>query len=217
MGTVSLFLLAAGLGFLTAIPVGGSQIEIAKRAIHGHLLSAEMVVIGSVSSDIIYGIISLYGLAPFLRIRWVMAAFNAAGAVVLWGLSYFTIKQSRKTPNPDLESMSLRHRRKAYLTGFSLAVTNPQMILVWLYGAVLAHHLGLANPIPPAMKAVFIAGGAIGLGGYLTVLALLMHRFKHFIPVHAMGRIYFWLGIVLAVLSLFFVFNAVRYFSGAAG
>ena len=43
-----------------------------------------------------------------------------------------------------------------------------------------------------------------------------MHRFKHFIPVQAMSRVYFWLGIVLAVLSFFFVYNAARYFGAAA-
>lgn len=216
MGTLSLFLLAVSLGFLTAVPVGGSQIEVAKRAIHGHLRSAGMVVLGSVSSDVLYGVISLYGLAPFLKIRWVMAAFNAVGAVVLWGLAYVTLKQSRKSRPPDLESLSLRRGRRAYLTGFSLAVTNPQMILTWLYGVVLAKHLGLANPFTNDLKAVFIAGGAIGLGAYLTMLGFVMHRLKHFFPVQALEKAYFWLGIVLIFLSLFFVYNAVRYFSGAA-
>ncbi|MCX6559546.1 MAG: LysE family transporter [Candidatus Aminicenantes bacterium] len=213
MRMVFLFILAIGLGFLTAIPVGGSQIEVAKRAILGHLRSAGMVILGSVSSDVMYGAISLYGLAPFLQVRWVMAAFNAVGAVVLWGLAFVTLRQSRKPPQLELEHALLRRRRRAYFTGFLLAVTNPQMILTWLYGVVLAKHLGLANPLTGASKAVFIAGGAIGLGGYLTVLALGMLRFKHFIPIRALGKIYYWLGLALVLLSFFFVFNAIRYFA----
>ncbi len=215
MGTLFLFLLAMSLGFLTAIPVGGSQIEVAKRAIHGHLRSAGLVILGSVSSDVMYGVISLYGLAPFLKIRWVMAAFNAVGAIVLWVLAYVTLKQSRKSQQPDIKSSSLGRGRRAYLTGFSLAVTNPQMILTWLYGVVLAKHLGLVTPFTNGLKAVFIAGGAIGLGAYLIILGFVLHRLKHFIPVRALEKIYFWLGIVLIFLSFFFVYNAVRYFSSA--
>jgi len=215
MGTLFLFLLAMSLGFLTAIPVGGSQIEVAKRAIHSHLRSAGLVILGSVSSDVMYGVISLYGLAPFLKIRWVMAAFNAVGAIVLWVLAYVTLKQSRKSQQPDIKSSSLGRGRRAYLTGFSLAVTNPQMILTWLYGVVLAKHLGLVTPFTNGLKAVFIAGGAIGLGAYLIILGFVLHRLKHFIPVRALEKIYFWLGIVLIFLSFFFVYNAVRYFSSA--
>jgi len=57
MKNLYLFLLAVGLGFVTAIPVGGS-----------------------VSSDIMYGVIALFGVAPFLESPWVMAVFSAVGA-----------------------------------------------------------------------------------------------------------------------------------------
>lgn len=67
MDRMLLFLLAYGLGFVAAIPVGGSQIEMAKRATGGHLRSAVMVVVGSVSSDILYGIVALFGVAPFME------------------------------------------------------------------------------------------------------------------------------------------------------
>ena len=195
MRSLYLFLLAVGMGFVTAIPVGGSQIEAAKRAIHGHLGAAWMVVLGSVSSDIMYGVIALFGVAPFLDIPWVMAAFSAVGAVVLWILAYLTIRESKKPHHLRLNMNSLKSRRWAYVTGFSLAVTNPPMILTWLYGVALAKHLGLATPFTTQAKAIFIAGGALGLGAYLTVLSLVMYRIKHFIPLKAIGRVYYWLGI----------------------
>lgn len=212
MNRLYLFLLAVGLGFITAIPVGGSQIEAAKRAIHGHLWAAWMVVLGSVSSDIMYGVIALFGIAPFLEIPWVTAVFSAVGAVVLWVLAYLTIKESQKPHHLRLDLDSLRSKRWAYLTGFFLAATNPAMILTWLYGATLAKHLGLATPFTSGLKVIFIAGGALGLGGYLASLSAVMHRIKHFIPMKAIGRVYYWLGIALSLLSLFFVYSLLRYF-----
>ena len=212
MNRLYLFLLAVGLGFITAIPVGGSQIEAAKRAIHGHLWAAWMVVLGSVSSDIMYGVIALFGIAPFLEIPWVTAVFSAVGAVVLWVLAYLTIKESKKPHHLRLDLDSLKSKRWAYLTGFFLAATNPPMILTWLYGATLAKHLGLAAPFTSGLKVIFIAGGALGLGGYLASLSAVMHRIKHFIPMKAIGRVYYWLGIALSLLSLFFVYGFLRYF-----
>ena len=212
MNRLYLFLLAIGLGFISAIPVGGSQIEAAKRAIHGHLWAAWMVVLGSVSSDIMYGVIALFGIAPFLEIPWVTAVFSAVGAVVLWVLAYLTIKQSRRPHHLRLDLDSLKSKRWGYLTGFFLAATNPPMILTWLYGATLAKHLGLATPFTSGLKVIFVAGGALGLGGYLAALSAVMHRIKHFIPMKAIGRIYYWLGLALALLSLFFVYSFLRYF-----
>lgn len=206
-----LFSLAVGLGFITAIPVGGSQIEAAKRAIHGHLLAAWMVVLGSVSSDIMYGAIALFGLAPFFDIPWVIAAFSAVGAVVLWILAYITLKESKKPHDLRLNLNSLKSKHWAYLTGFSLAVSNPPMILTWLYGAALAKHLGLADPFTASLKVIFIAGGALGLGGYLGSLSAVMYRVKHFISMKAVAKVYYWLGIALFLLSFFFVYNFMRY------
>ena len=210
MNRLYLFLLAAGLGFLTAIPVGGSQIEAAKRAIHGHLGAAWMVVLGSVSSDIMYGAVALFGVAPFLEVPWIMAAFSAVGAVVLWVLATITLKESRKPHSLRLELNSLKGKRRAYATGFTLAVTNPPMILTWLYGVTLAKNLGLASPFPAPSKAIFIAGGALGLGSYLALLSLVMYRIKHFIPLKVIGKVYYWLGIALFLLSFFFVVGVIE-------
>ena len=212
MDHVSLFLLAFGLGFVAAIPVGGSQIEMAKRAITGNLRAAGMVVLGSVSSDIVYGGVALFGVAPIMESPWVLASFNAVGAVLLWGLAFLTLRESRRPHELHLANSSLSSGRRAYVTGFSLAFSNPQMMLSWLLGVALAKRLGIASPFPQGARALFIAGGALGLGSYLGFLGLLMYRVKHFIPLKALGRVYFWLGIMLLVLSLYFVYGAARYF-----
>jgi len=211
MNRLYLFLIAFALGFVAAIPVGGSQIEAAKRAICGHLRSAQMVVLGSVSSDIMYGAIALYGIARFFESPRVIAFFSAVGAIVLWALALVTWRQAKKPIEVSLDGCFLKDKRLAYVTGFSLAVTNPPMILTWLYGAALVKYLGLADPFTNGLKALFIAGGALGLGGYLSLFSIIMHRIKHFFPVHALSRVYRWLGVGLFVLSFFFVYNFLKH------
>lgn len=212
MNDVLLFLLAMALGFFAAIPIGGSQIEMAKRVLSGHVWAAGMVILGSVSSDILYGIIAVFGIAPFMETPWVLASFNVAGAVVLWILAYVTVRESRKPSGIDLNHSSLKNNRLAYVTGFSLAVSNPPMILIWLVGVTLAKQFGLASPFSSGLKVLYIAGGAVGLASYLSVLGLVMHRIKHSVPVNALGRVYFWLGVALFVLSFYFVYGAMKFF-----
>ena len=96
MNRLLLFLLAFSLGFVAAVPIGGSQVEMAKRAMHGHLRAAAAVVLGSVSSDVVYGTFALFGIAPFLETRWVLVSLTAAGAVILWVLAFLTFRASRQ-------------------------------------------------------------------------------------------------------------------------
>ncbi len=206
-----LFTLAWGLGFAAAIPVGPSQVEMAKRAIGGRKAAAAMVIVGSVNSDIVYGGVALFGIAPILETPWVLAAFNAAGVVILWILGIVTLRESRRPHDLRGEAGAFGSLRWAWVTGFTLAASNPPMILSWLLGVAVAKHLGLATPFPFSARALFLAGGALGLGSYLAVLGVVLYRVKHFIPAHALNRVYFWLGVTLFALSVLFAAEAVRY------
>lgn len=215
MRRLLLFLLATSLGFVAAVPVGGTQVEMAKRAVHGHRRAAAAVVLGSVSSDVMYGVVALFGIAPFLDAPKVLAWLNATGAALLWVLAYLTWRASRNPHALGGADSPLASRRWAYVTGFSLAAGNPQMMLSWVFAAALARHLGLASPFSTGAKAVFIAGGALGLAGYQAVLGTLMYRLKHVIPLAVIGRVYVWLACTLLALSGLFVYGAVRFFAAA--
>lgn len=211
-----LFLLSLGLGFVAAIPVGGSQIEVAKRAMVGHWRAAAMVIVGSVSSDIVYGSIALWGLAPLLETRWVLAAFSILASLLLGGFAWLTIRESRRPEGIDTQRRTLRSGRWSYVTGFSIAFSNPQMVLTWLLGVALAKRAGLATPFPNNAKVLFIAGGAAGLAGYLVALGAVVHRVKHFIRPAVLRRVYFTLGLALGLLSLLFLYGAVHFFAAGS-
>jgi threonine/homoserine/homoserine lactone efflux protein len=184
----------------------------AKRAIAGHMRAARMVVLGSVSSDIIYGSIALFGLAPFMEVPWVLGAFNALGVIILWILSFLTFKESKKPHEVLLETGTLKSKKWAFFSGFSLAFSNPPMILTWLLGVALAKRAGLADHFDTSAKLLFLTGGALGLGAYLLSLSFILHRIKHFIPRQSIGKIYHWLGIILFLLSFLFIYSSFQFF-----
>jgi len=212
MKTVEFILLVYGMGFLTAIPVGATQVEIAKRSLEGYLLPAFMVVLGSVSSDVMYGAIAFFGIARFLQNQTVMVWFWLVSGVLLVILGVLTIRQSGDMDPSSVNVTLLRSKRLSYVTGFSLAVTNPMMILWWLFGLHFLQELHLIGSPDPTVYLTFLLCGGLGLGSYLTTLMLVLHHTKKLISDRTQRRIRFWLGMVLLALAVYFFVRAAQVF-----
>ncbi|HEX9948670.1 MAG TPA: LysE family transporter [Thermodesulfobacteriota bacterium] len=199
---------------MSAIPIGPSQIEIAKRSLHNHLWAAVMVVCGSLASDFMYGVIAVFGVAPFFSNQKAVAIFELCGAVILWVLAFLTLREGTKAHLLKFTPSFLKSRRIALITGFSLSVVNPMMIFWWLVGVQIVRHLDLVDTFTPVLAISFVLCGALGLATYLTALAVALHWAKKFFSNKAMQKIYIALGLVLILLSLYFLVNSLRILFG---
>jgi threonine/homoserine/homoserine lactone efflux protein len=213
------------LGFLAAIPIGASQIEVARRSLNGFLVSALVVVAGSVSSDFVYGSIALYGLAPFLQKPEVEAIFWLVNAVLILVFAIIMLRDSKagenlkinlnmsvdnsKSGNVSLQQPRLANRRLAYITGFSLAFTNPLMIAWWLLAAKFLRDIGIAPELTNTSRVFFLLAGCFGIGSYLSLFAAIIYRrHKSFSPKHVRS-ITRWFGIVMILFAIYFVIRSV--------
>jgi threonine/homoserine/homoserine lactone efflux protein len=198
------------MGFFTAIPIGATQIEIAKRSLNNHLRAAYMVAAGSVSSDVMYGFIALFGVAPFLKEKLVVAIFGLAATVILWLLAYFTFRDGKKANMLELSHPTLKSKRIGFVTGFSLAVTNPMMIVWWLIGVRIIKDFGLVSDFSPRISVMFLIMGGLGLASYLFLLSNMLHWAKKFISNEIMKKVNYGLGVVLVLLSFYFLINSIH-------
>lgn len=198
------------MGFTAAIPVGATQIEIAKRSLNNHLRAAYMVVAGSVSSDIMYGSIALFGIAPFLKDKIVIAIFRLIAAIILWILAYFTFREARKADTISMNHTMLKSKRYSFATGFSLAVTNPMMIFWWLIGERFIKDIGLITEFSTNTSIMFLLAGGIGIASYLSTLTYILHWAKKFVSGSKIKKVNFGLGVVLILLSFYFLFNSLH-------
>lgn len=195
------------MGFTAAIPIGATQIEIAKRSFNNHLRAAYMVVAGSVTSDLLYGCIAMFGIAPFLKSKVVIAVFGLIATLILWLLAYFTFRDAKKSNIFDLEHSILKSKRISFVTGFSLAVTNPMMIFWWLIGVRIIKDLGLIVDFNLDNSLLFLFVGGFGLASYLSILTNVLHWAKKFISNEMIKKVYYILGAVLILLSFYFLYN----------
>ena len=220
--STALFLLSVyGLGFLAAIPIGASQIEVARRSLNGFLVSALVVVAGSVSSDFVYGSIALYGLAPFLQKPIVEGIFWLVNAALIFLFAVIMLRDSKPAEDGKIsfhliaeESSSpqrskLQNLRLAYFTGFSLAFTNPLMIAWWLLAAKFLKDIGIAPSLTNTSRIFFLLAGCLGIGSYLSLLGIIIYRrHKSFSPKHVRS-ITRWFGIVMILFAIYFVIRSV--------
>jgi threonine/homoserine/homoserine lactone efflux protein len=204
-----LFLLSAyTLGFIAAIPVGATQLEIARRSLNGFPSSAMMIVAGSVLSDTMYGVIAFYGIAPFLQDKVVVALFWILNAVILIVLGIWAIRESRINIFERKHTLAiLRKHNIAFLTGFILAVTNPLMIVWWLLGSRLISEIGIIDKFNSTDNLVFLMSGAMGIASYLTLLAFGVFKAKKFFTDQGIRKITFTFGAVLICLAAYFIFK----------
>jgi threonine/homoserine/homoserine lactone efflux protein len=207
-------LLAYALGFLAAIPIGATQVEIAKRAIAGRLDTALMVVLGSVLSDVMYGAIALFGLARFLSNRRVVAGFGLLGGLALGALAWLTMRQVAQARPLEDGSPAVRSQSRSFGVGIALAVTNAPIMFWWLLGVHAATQLGLVTTFTPRLAAAFVFMGGLGIGSYLTLLALIVRRVKHLLSPASERRLHLVMGVLLVVLAVYMVGSAVRTLRG---
>ena len=206
------FILAAYLmGFVAAIPVGATQLEIARRSLNGFPSSAAMLVAGSVISDAMYGVIALFGIAPFLRSPSVSMVFGFVNAGILIILGIWALIESRKNIKEDINGNNiLKKKNISFITGFSLAVTNPIMIYWWLLGHRFISDFKLIEWGKDPSIIVFLAAGSLGIGSYLLLLTFGVYRIKKFFPLRTIKKITAYFGISLFLLAAYFLFKSVE-------
>jgi threonine/homoserine/homoserine lactone efflux protein len=202
------------MGFFTAIPPGATQIEIARRSLNGYPFSALMIVFGSVLSDAMYGVIAFFAVAPFLQDSKVMAGFWIVNASILIFLGIFVIRQSsRRQTMEDIGGSVLPKKNIAFFTGFSLAVTNPLMIVWWLLGARIMSNLGLFRNANKGDTVLLLVAGSIGFGTYLTLLTFGVYRAKKFLSKRFIRSATAFFGAALLCLALYSLVEAAIEFS----
>ncbi len=196
------------LGFLTSIPVGAVQLEVIKKTINGHKKPAIATAMGSAMSDLLYGMLALFGFGDYLLHKDFQVFIYSTGIAVL---SYLVYKSYQEREYMLHEEKRIKYgKRLSFITGFTIAITNPGMIIWWFIGFKLFADLNMFNPLTLPIKALFVVSGAFGLALYLTLVAIILHRYKKSFSEKFLYKANTILMVILAFLISYF---AVKLFS----
>ncbi|HPB82737.1 MAG TPA: LysE family transporter [Spirochaetota bacterium] len=200
-------LFGMALGAISSIPVGAVQLVVIKKSLNHQIKPAFAVAAGSMTSDFIYGALTLFGFGGFLHLRPFQIGIYSLGILVLAYIVYRTMKERHTLVNSD-EPIIYR-KRYSFLKGFTIAITNPGMIVWWLVGYKLYLDLNLFEVAGAGIRAIFVISGCLGLGGYLMFVGFLVYRAKNAFPEHFVHNAYLVLTVLLCVLILYFGYKIV--------
>ena len=207
-GYIAAVLFGIVLGLLSAIPAGAVQIQVIRSSIKGHRNTAVAIALGSGVSDLTYGLMTLMGLGGFLMSARFQIWFYALGIAVLCFLLVKSVRDYRR-PDAGRTAEAADCRRVGFLTGFTLAITNPSIVLWWIVGFKVFLDLGLSPGATVMLRIAFVCAGASGLSGYLIILALVIHRIHHAIPDTVFRRMNLALIAVFVALTAYFIYQFV--------
>lgn len=196
------------LGLVSAVPIGAVQVQVVKAALHGNRRGAVSMAFGSGTSDFIYGILTLFGFGHFMMSPGFQLFFYIVGASVLVFILYRTIRELRHggaVRDPVIHGKN--RRRRGFATGFTLAITNPGIVIWWIVGFKIFLDFGLFTEVTVPLRIAFVLSGAGGLACYLLILAVTIARIHRDIPERAFQRMNLALVIVLAVVTLYFLYK----------
>lgn len=196
------------IGFISSIPVGAVQLEVIKKSIAGHLKPAISVAIGSVTSDFIYGVLVLFGLAPFLQQKNFQIVVYSLGVIVLSFLLYRSYREHMHIPPAHAPHITYR-KRTSFLTGFTIAITNPGMIVWWIVGYRLLLDLGLFDEMTICIRSIFLLSCCFGLGGYLSFVALLLNKVQESLSDKLLDRMNIIIMVLLSSVIVYFFLKLV--------
>ncbi|MCF6138582.1 LysE family translocator [Pseudalkalibacillus berkeleyi] len=145
LATVSGYIL---LGLSIAAPIGPINIEIIKRGLVYGFWAALLVGAGGISSDLALMALMFFGLSQVMTLVWVKISLTMLGCFILIhsGVNNLRVTQDMNRA----EEGGDRHGRvkiRSYLSGVTIAASNPMNLLFWLgiYGSVLSGVLQQSN------------------------------------------------------------------------
>ncbi|WP_408007559.1 LysE family translocator [Pseudalkalibacillus sp. A8] len=171
--TISGFIL---LGLSIAAPIGPINIEIIKRGLQYGFWSAFLVGAGGISSDFALMGLMFFGLSHIMTLTWIKISLTLLGCFILLHSGWTNLRMASLTIEPSNPSESIPSDIgvRSYLTGMTIAASNPMNLLFWLgiYGSVLSSSLQKSNHLQSFFLCSLLF---IGIGLWNLNLAFTVH------------------------------------------
>jgi threonine/homoserine/homoserine lactone efflux protein len=153
----------------------------------------------------------LFGLGDFLMSSRFQIFLYIVGVAVLSYLLYHTVREYRRhipsnDPSHDLKNNS---HRIGFLTGFTLAITNPGIVIWWIVGFKIFVDFEVVASVTMPLKLAFVLSGASGLMGYLVLLIMIIHRIHRNISDSVFRKMNLALIVVLVAVVLYFIYKVI--------
>jgi len=202
------------IAFFLCIPIGPVNIEIFHVSLKRHYPQAVSIAIGAGIGDALWAILAFLGISPFLKSKTTEGIFFLMTAVITFVLGYIAINDSKKIKKRE-EEFTKRikiGKRISFLKGFLMVVINPLGIVSWMIILSFLRKLGVYIPSKINYEIFFFIVVTMGSTTYFLFLVFLTNKFKNFFNPSRSSNVIKYLGYILMVFSLYFIFYTLKSF-----
>ncbi|HEX9933789.1 MAG TPA: LysE family transporter [bacterium] len=211
MMPVAFPIISALVALVVAIPLGPVNMEIIRRVLNRHPISALAFAVGAAVADGLWPVAAFLGLAPFLKIQWAAVVFWSLAALVLffWGVNF--IREAHK--NGPESAIPPRHYKKRFsiITGFLLVLSNPGNLVTWMVVIGVFHREGFLPVYSVFSGLVLFFSAVAGTLAYFTVVILVIQRYHGaFIQPKRLRFIKTFFGCLILLTACYFAYHVAR-------
>lgn len=207
------YILSFWIGFLNCIPIGPVNLEVFHTALKKQYPQALAVAFGGAIGDAFWAILAFFGISPFSKSHNMEAAFFLFTAVVTFVLGFIILKDSKfMTRKEEVIVVKIRSKRWAFFKGLSLILVNPLGIVTWMIALQFLRKMNIYIPLRLNYEIIFFIVVAAGAASYFSLIVFITNKMKGFFNPKRTAAITKYLGYGLFVLSVYFIFNAVKVF-----
>ncbi|MCA0971688.1 LysE family translocator [Halobacillus litoralis] len=127
------------LGVTLSAPMGPINAAQLDKGIRFGFIHAWLIGLGAMIADALMMLMIFFGISNWLDRPFIQTFLFAFGFFVLCYTGIESIVKA-SAPSPSAEGLAREPRRRSFLSGFLLAISNPLNLLFWLgiYGSMLA-------------------------------------------------------------------------------
>jgi threonine/homoserine/homoserine lactone efflux protein len=200
-------------GFFGSMPVAGpASALVLSRGLMGRFRSGVMIGLGCSVAEGVYAFGAYWGFATFLTAYPVIEGLShvvAACILLALGVTFARYRSAKAAASvPTAESTW-----KSASLGFSVTILNPALLATWTASATTLHSAGV--DIEREAAWAFGVGVTVGIAAWFSLLIGLLERYRERFREEILNRVIRTIGVLIFGLGLFFVYKAIRHFTGA--
>jgi len=201
------------ISFFLCIPIGPVNIEIFQNALKRLYPQAISIAVGAAIGDAVWAWLAFFGISPFMSSRYMEAAFFVFAAIITGILGIFALKDAKFLEKKEEEIFTkIRRKRWALLKGLTMVLINPLGIVSWMISLSFLRKINIYIPLELNYEIFFFIVVLLGASTYFFLIIFITSKMKKVFSPERTTKVIKFLGYLLIVFSIYFLYNAVKLF-----
>ena len=192
ISVILIFFTSCVASFLGSLQLGPVNLFVIDSVLYKNKRSAFFVALGGSIPEFMYCGLAVYANQFLFKSAVFQITFQIAFIIILLFIGcLFWFKRPGVITIKDTSSNAKTSATKNFIKGFSLAALNPQLLPFWMFVHVYFNSVKLLQTQSTAKNFSFILGSGFGAFFFLTLLLVIIDKYKLSILNYINNRYYF--------------------------